>query len=365
MKAMTKKHYYPSNREAIIDRGDRIPAMAQDVVLKDVLVRRKLTVLAGPSQTGKGHIEAAMVTRVTLGGRHPSWPEETPNKSGKVLICSGYEDDPSDTFVPRLKAAGANLSKVFFFRGFREFGKLVDTNFGARDIDTIARAISNQCGSGLDLIIVDPVFQAIEGDSTSQSAVTRALNNLAAIAITLNVSVLAVTHVVKSARGRDPLNRVAGPLAYGTVGRSVWVTAHNPNRASESFDFVLVNAKSSNSKPAGGWGYSISEVVSWDEFGPQSASAIRWDRRFFGRADEIFQQVERYASKRAKSRGKAVEFLLKELKGKSVPYPDLLLRAASQGISGGTLARAKKFLGVISRKETGVKHGRSIWSLPT
>lgn len=362
---MAKKYYHQPSREAVIERADRIPVTAQDVVLKDILIRRKLTVLAGPSQTGKGHVEAAIATRVTVGGSHPSWPDETANRPGKVLICSGYEDDPSDTFVPRLKAAGANLAKIFFFRGLRELGKLVDTNFGPRDIDAIARTISNQGGGSLDLLIVDPVFQAIEGDATSQNAVTRALNNLAAIAIRMNVAVLAVTHVVKSARGRDPLGRIAGPLAYGTVGRSVWVTAHNPHRGSESFDFVLVNAKSSNSKPAGGWGYRIEEVVAWDEFGPQAASAIRWDQRFCGRADEIFQQVERCASKKAETRDKAVDFLMMELKGKSVPYPDILQRATSQGISGGTLARAKKFLGVISRKEAGVKHGRSIWSLPT
>lgn len=362
---MAKKYYFQPNREAIIERADRIPVMAQDVLLKDILIRRKLTVLAGPSQTGKGHIEAAIATRVSVGGSHPSWPDKAPNRPGKVLICSGYEDDPSDTFVPRLKAAGANLAKIFFFRGLRELGKSVDNNFGPRDVDAIVRTISDQCGSGYDVLIVDPVFQAMVGDSTSQSAVTRALNNLAAIAIRMNVAVIAVTHVVKSARGRDPLGRIAGPLAYGTVGRSVWVTAHNPHRHSESFDFVLVNAKSSNSKPGGGWGYSIEEVVAWDEFGPQEASVIRWDQRFSGRADETLQQVERCANKKAETREKAVDFLMAELKGKSVPYPDILLRATSQGISGGTLVRAKKFLGVISGKEAGVKHGRSIWSLPT
>jgi hypothetical protein len=362
---MRKKYYPQPYRDAVIERADRIPAMAQDAVLKDFLIRRKVTTMAGPPGTGKGHIVAAIAARVTVGGSHPSWPDKTPNRPGKVLICSGYEDDPSDTFVPRLKATGANLTNVFFLRGLRELGKMVDSNFGTDDVDAIARAISHQCGGGLDLIIVDPVFQAIKGDSTSQSSVTRALNNLAAIAIRLNVAMLAVTHVVKSARGRDPLGRVAGPLAYGSVGRSVWVTAHNPNRGSQSFDFVLVNAKSSNSKPAGGWGYCIEQLVGWDEFGPQVASAIRWDQRFVGHADEILQDVERCSNKKAESRERAVEFLMKELKGRSVPFPDILQRAASQGISNGTLVRAKKFLGVISNKETVVKHGRSIWSLPT
>ncbi|WP_295763841.1 AAA family ATPase [Undibacterium sp.] len=361
---MVKKIYFQPNRVAIVERADRIPVTAQEVILKDILIRRKLTILAGPSQSGKGHVEAALACRVSVGGSHPSWPDKTPNRPGKVLICSGYEDDPSDTFIPRLQTAGANLANIFFFRGLQEFGKSVKNNFGPSDVEAIVRAISVQCGNGFDVLIVDPVFQAIEGDSASQSAVTRALNNLAAIAIRMNVAVLAVTHVVKAARGRDSLARIAGPLAYATIGRSVWVTAHNPHRNSESFDYVLVNAKSSNSKPGGGWGYSIVDAIGYDEFGPQEGSVIRWDERFSGRAEETLQQVERCSHKKAETREKAENFLISELKGKSVPYPDILLRAANQGISSGTLVRAKKILGVISAKETGVKHGRSIWSLP-
>lgn len=362
---MTKKIYFQPNRVAIVERADRIPVMAQEVILKDILVRRKLTIVAGPTQTGKGHILAAIASRVSVGGSHQSWPDKTPNRPGKVLICSGYEDDPSDTFIPRLKTVGANLANIFFFRGLRELGKSVEINFGSRDVDAIVRAISDQCGSGFDVLIVDPVFQAIDGDSTSQSAVTRALNNLAAIAIRMNVAVLVVTHVVKAARGRDSLGRIAGPLAYATIGRSVWVTAHNPHRDSESFDYIFVNAKSSNSKPAGGWGYSIVGVIGYDEFGPQEGSVIQWGQRFSGRADETLQQVERCSNKKAEVLEKAEDFLTAELKGKSVPYPDILLRATNRGISVGTLMRAKKNRGVISVKETGVKHGRSIWSLPT
>lgn len=359
-----KTGYFQPSREAIIERADRIPMTAPDVLLKDILVRRKLTLLAGPSQTGKGHIEAAIAARVTNGGSHPSWPDQSPSRPGKVLICPGYEDDVSDTFIPRLKAAGANLANISFFRGFASSGQSVNINFAGDDVETIVRSISAKCPSGLDVLIVDPVFQAIEGDSTSQSAVTRALNNLAATARRLNVAVLAVTHVVKSARGRDPLGRIAGPLAYGTVARSVWVTAHNPHRNREPFDFVLLNVKSSNSKPAGGWGYSIKDIITYDEFGPREQTATCWVQRFSGRADEILQRVERNERKRSGSLDKTVNFLLAELRGKAVPYPELLRCATANGFSAGTLARAKKLLSVVSKKRAGVLHGCSIWSLP-
>ena len=56
---MAKKYFHQPNRDAIIERADRIPVTALDIVLKDILSRRKTTVLAGPTQSGKGHIEAA------------------------------------------------------------------------------------------------------------------------------------------------------------------------------------------------------------------------------------------------------------------------------------------------------------------
>ena len=354
---------YQPPRKALIQRADQIQVRSLDVVLPNFIFRKKVTLLAGPPASGKGAIEVAIAARISRGGNHPSWPDPTPSTQGKVLFLTGNEDDPEDTVIPRLIAAGADMSRIFFFREMREFGNLVDAKFGVRDIEAIERVI-RQLGCGFSALIVDPVTQAIEGDSTSQTNVLRALDNLTVVAARLNVGILAGQHVVKSAKGRDPLGRVAGPLAYGGKPRAVWVTAHNPDRVNGEDDFVLVNVKSSLTAPAGGWGYRIEKAVVANEYESFGTSIIRWGQRYEGRASDILQQIESVPTKKSDALERAIHFLEKLLQGGPVAHPEISQKAMATGISGGTLARAKKELGVAHRKQSGVPHGPYYWFLP-
>ncbi len=67
----------------------------------------KLHILAGAPGQGKPTLALGMAATVTIGGR---WPDGSPSTAGNVLIWSG-EDDPADTLLPRLLAAGADRAK--------------------------------------------------------------------------------------------------------------------------------------------------------------------------------------------------------------------------------------------------------------
>jgi putative DNA primase/helicase len=360
---MKTNPYYQPQRRAVIECADKIEMRSLDVVLPNFLFRKKVTLLAGPPASGKGAIEVAIATRASCGGSHPSWPDPTPSSRGKVLFFTGSEDDPEDTVIPRLMAAGADMSRIFFFREMRQNGSLVDANFGIQDIEAIERFIQ-RCGGGFSVLIVDPITQAIEGDSTSQANVLRSLDHLAVASARLNLAILAAQHVVKSAKGRDPLGRVAGPIAYGGKPRAVWVTAHNPNKINGEDDFVLVNVKSSLTAPAGGWGYRIEKKNVANEYDVIETSVIRWGQRYEGLASEILQEIERTPAKKADALERAIHFLEKILQKGPVSHPEIHQQAMAKDISGGTLARAKKALGVTHRKQSGVPHGPYCWFLP-
>jgi putative DNA primase/helicase len=87
---------------------------------RDWLALGKLHILAGAPGHGKTTIALAMAATVTCGGR---WPDGSRSERGHVLMWSG-EDDPADTLLPRLIAAGADKTRVHFVSGTRTNGEL-------------------------------------------------------------------------------------------------------------------------------------------------------------------------------------------------------------------------------------------------
>jgi putative DNA primase/helicase len=69
----------------------------------------KFGLVAGLPDEGKGQVFANMTATVTRGGEWPCGEGTAPK--GNVIMLSG-EDDISDTVVPRLMAAGADLDRV-------------------------------------------------------------------------------------------------------------------------------------------------------------------------------------------------------------------------------------------------------------
>ena len=85
----------------------------------------KLTLLTGDPGVGKSLVAMQVASMVSRGVKTPlglTGPGAVPaNKSRElsrgVLIFSGA-DQPEDTLLPRLVAAGADASQIFFFKGY-------------------------------------------------------------------------------------------------------------------------------------------------------------------------------------------------------------------------------------------------------
>lgn len=73
----------------------------------------KLGIIAGLPDEGKGQALAFIAAQVTNAG---PWPmDEGQAPSGSVIVFSD-EDDPNDTLVPRVAAAGADLSRIHIIK---------------------------------------------------------------------------------------------------------------------------------------------------------------------------------------------------------------------------------------------------------
>ena len=84
--------------------GDSLAPQPIAWLWPDWLALGKLVILAGAPGTGKTTIALSFAATITTG---TTWPDGSRCKPGNVLIWSG-EDDPADTLLPRLVAAGAD-----------------------------------------------------------------------------------------------------------------------------------------------------------------------------------------------------------------------------------------------------------------
>lgn len=320
------------------------------------LAAGKLHILAGCPGTGKTTIALALAATVSKGGR---WPDGSSFLApGNVLIWSG-EDDPSDTLVPRLIAAGADLGRVHFVSETtdRQMKRPFDPATDMAALIEKARAVGN-----VSLLIVDPVVNSVSGDSHKNGEVRRGLQPLVTFGHEIQAVVLGISHFSKGTAGRDPLERLTGSLAFGALARLVFGAAKKTDANGEEEGRVFVRIKSNIGPDGGALAYSLesAEVASG-----VVTSKVQWGNAIEGSARDILAEAEQTPDDLDDSSqlGEAKAFLLKVLAGGPIPARQIFAEARDAGHAERTLKRAKADLGIESTK--GEMSGKWAWSLPT
>lgn len=314
------------------------------------LARGKLIVLAGQAGTGKTTLAVDWAASVTGGKAFPDGHRPEP---GNVLIWSG-EDDPKDTLVPRLIAAGAGRSRVFFVGGVKQ-GDACRPFDPAVDVDHLRKAIAALPG-GVSLIIVDPLVSACVGDSHKNAEVRRSLAPLVDMALDVDAALVGITHFSKGTGGRDPLERVTGSLAFGALARVVLGTGK-----SENGGLIVARCKSNIGPDGGGFAYAFEQVQLPGSHGIE-ASRIVWGASLEGTASELLATPEADGDGSATS--EATEWLRGELESSPMAANDVKLAARNAGFSDKMLRSASDRLRVEKTRDGFGEGSRWLWSLP-
>lgn len=328
-----------------------IPIVPIRWLWKGWLARGKFHLLAGAPGTGKTTIAMRLAASVSNGGQ---WPDGTSAPAGSVLIWSG-EDDPGDTLVPRLKAAGAELSNVHFISDAYCGGNLRAFD-PAQDIPALVRKAKHI--GNLSLIVCDPVVNAVSGDSHKNTEVRRALGPLVEMADRLGAAVLGITHFSKGSAGRDPTERVVGSVAFSAIARVVMVAAKRAE-GERGPERILARAKSNIGSDGDGFGYELQQVDVGD--GVQ-ASVATWRQPLNGTARELLGAAEEVKGIAANAINEAEVFLRDILSDGPVASTQVKSDAASAGIAWASVRRAKTGLGVVASKLA--MDGGWQWKLP-
>lgn len=316
----------------------------------DWLALGKLALLAGAPGTGKTTIAIAMAATVTIGGR---WPDGSRCEPGNVLIWSG-EDDPTDTLLPRLLAAGADPARCNFVSGTRIRGE-VQSFDPARDMAALEHQASRI--GGVKMLIVDPVVSAVAGDSHKNTEVRRALQPLVDLASRLDAAALGITHFSKGGAGGDPASRVVGSIAFTAVARIVLVAAKVKTDDGEDRR-ILARGKSNIGPDDGGFEYHLEQCEPLPDI---QASRIAWGKAVQGTARDLLQEPDGQVGNGKSAVDAAADFLRQALAEGITPTKTVESEAKNAGVSWASVKRAAPGLGVVKSRGVG---GAWYWKLP-
>jgi hypothetical protein len=316
----------------------------------------KLTIIGGNPGLGKSFLATFLAERTTTGR---PWPDGSPGTDpGGVLLVSA-EDDPEDTTVPRLVAAGANRERVFVLQGIQdvdEQGRLYHRPPSLEgDVPHLATAIDRV--EDCRLVVLDPISAYMGGtDSHKNTEVRGILAPLAELAQSREVAIVGITHLNKGAG--EAIYRMMGSLAFVAAARTAWAVAADKEDPARRL-FVPVKNNLGNDRQ--GLAYRIEAVPRIEDSGRvdhHDQPALRWeDEPIQVSADEALAPAEERSE-----RDEAAEWIQAQLEGGPRPVKDLQAEAKAAGLGWESVKKAKARVGVKSTKR-GFSEGW-FWALP-
>jgi len=312
----------------------------------------KLTLLAGAGGTGKSTLAFNFAAIVSNAG---VWPDNSRcDVAANVLVWSS-EDDASDTIIPRLMAAGANLSRCGIISGAIDVNGMRCSFDAARDVNHLREA-TQQIG-GVSLLIIDPIVTAVTGDMNKANDVRRSLQAIVDFAAETNCAVIGITHFAKGTAGKNSAERVIGSQAFAALARMVLVAAKEEDSARR----VFTRAKSNNSVDSGGFSYSIDAIELQSGI---VATRVAWGDSLEGSSRSILAKIEGDISEDGEKLKAAKKFLIEMLRDGPVPAKELLTCAREgYAITEDTLRRAYKEIGAKPCRVGFGSNGAWMWTL--
>src|SRR5215475_13519556 len=176
----------------------------------------------------------------------------------------------------------------------------------------------------------------------------------------LHIAVIGIAHFNKKDDIKSALLRVSDSIAYVAAARHVYAVVDDP----EDKDCKLfVKAKNNLARDTKALRYGMCvKTVGYDSrlLVDITAPYIVWHSQHVEiTANEAMQAAEGRTRKR-----EAKEFLLERLEAGPVDSDDIIEEAKQEGIAVMTLRRAKKELGIKSRKQKGLTDAPWVWELP-
>lgn len=298
---------------------------------------RALAFLDGDPGLGKSVIWANLVARYTRGSYVPL-SSKARFPGGKALIIAD-EDHLASVIVPRLRAAGADLTKVAKVGLRRDQGGNIVPFSVPEDMQRLIEAVKE---SGAGLVVIDPMSAYLSESikSFNEASVRRATLPLAILAQEHNVIILAIRHLTKEVGNKKALYRGQGSIGFSGQARSVMLLGEHPDQEGH-----LVLAQTKGNYAHGRTPSLELKVEPWGE--DPDIPAIRWVGRSDLTADDLLSAGDsRTAAPERLEAEQALRHVL-EANGPT-PAKEVFRLMNEAGHAKRTVERAKVKLGIRS-----------------
>lgn len=222
---------------------------------------------------------------------------------------------------------------------------------------------------GVVLIVIDSMLEAVVGDFNRNSDVRQALGPLMELGEKQHCAILGITHVNKNSTGKAALAHVAGNLACGAMAHIVLFSTKVQSSVTDGSHgrCLLVRAKSNIGPNDAGFEYQIHHASFRSGGRIFHTSKVIWNEKpLVGSAKDIVRFAETgVTTKSMTAVDRAGRFLLEQLAGGDLTYPEIEQRAKDAGISISAIKRAKSAIGIRSEKQcgSGLANPPHIWRL--
>lgn len=316
------------------------------------------TMVAGNPGLGKSQFCCHMAASVTTGG---TMPDGSRVPMGDVLYLTA-EDHFANTVVPRLMAAGADLSRVHFIDCVRlagQDGQTRERGFDlVRDVPALDARLYLQ--TDVRLVIIDPVTAYLGStDSHRTSDVRGVLRPLERVAQAHHVAVVLISHLNKGG-GAEAMTRVTGSLAFVAAARSAFLVVRDPQDEDRR---LLLCVKQNLAAEPDGMAFTVEGVTVEGPKGPIPTSRIVFS------TDVVTVTADEALAAQSEGRGggsaedEARAWVADALAKGARPRPELERQAKADGLAWRTVQRGAKVLGVESSLAGfGLP---AVWTLPS
>jgi hypothetical protein len=315
------------------------------------------TLIAGVPGQGKSHVCLDLAAKLTR-GELPGYFQRSPS----AIVVMSREDMLLETMVPRLLAAGADMSHVY---SMPFSGGTFDVE---KDLPEVERLVT---GAPVRLLVLDPLLAFTTGDGFKEAEVRRTLEPAQRLAGESKMAILGVMHLNKDVM-MDVLSRVTHSQAFTALVRSVLFVGADPDDEDElNPSKVLAHGKSNLGRIAPSVGFRLAETVipGEDEEGRDTgvvATAVEWLGESEVTAEMLVKGRGSSGTKLDQAKGLLLRFLGG---GKGAGKVTLVTEAERLGISRQTLERAYRDMGgETSGQERDPDTGQMasvVWRLPS